>query len=432
MLVVTQPGCNYQVLASDAFVTPEAGGTGTGTGVINVDFAANSGDAARTTTIEIAGQPFTITQTGRPIASDLNLDTPTGGTVSTPFLIAGWALNRHAASGTGVDAIHLYLTPAGGATTFLGVATYGAARADLAALFGSQFIGSGFTFSVNGLAPGTYTLSVFAHDAMTNTFDASRSVTFTVLRPVPDPHIAIDTPTSNQTVTSAFEVGGWLLDAGATTGTGVDDVKIYVQLPGAPAPGVFIGHGRLGLARADVGALYGARFNNVGFHFTITGLSPSLGDTLWVIGHDTLTNADTVSLSVPFNVDAKALMSIDVPTAESPIASNTFSVSGWAIDRAIETGSAPGTGVDNVVLYAFHNPGSGEPAIFLGYADYGHIQRPDVGEFYAPRYTPSGYVFTVDRAAVGLGTGEYNIVPIAHSTVTGTYNNLAIVRVILQ
>jgi hypothetical protein len=432
MLVVTQANCSYQVLASDAFVTPEAGGTGTGTGVINVDFAANSGDAARTTTIEIAGQPFTITQAGRPVASDLGFDTPTGGTVGTALLIAGWALNRHAASGTGVDAIHLYLTPAGGATTFLGAATYGVPRTDIAALYGSQFLNSGFTFSASGLAPGTYTLLAFAHNALTNTFDAIRGETLTVIRPVPDPHIAIDTPTPDQTVTSAFEVGGWLLDAGAPTGTGVDDVKIYVQLPGAPAPGVFIGHGRLGLARADVGALYGARFNRVGFHFTITGLSPSLGDTLWVIGHDTLTNADTISLSVPFNVDAKALMSIDVPTAESAIASNTFSVSGWAIDRAIEDTSPTGTGVDNIVLYAFHNPGSGEPAIFLGYADYGHIQRPDVGEFYAPRYTPSGYVFTVDRAAVGLGTGEYNIVPIAHSTVTGTYNNLAIVRVILQ
>jgi hypothetical protein len=292
--------------------------------------------------------------------------------------------------------------------------------------------GSGFTFSVSGLAAGTYTVSVFAHDALTNTFDANRSVTFTVIGPVPNPHIAIDTPTPNQTVTSAFEVGGWLLDAGAVNGTGVDDVKIYVQLPGGSAPGVFIGHGRLGLLRDDVGAIYGARFHRVGFHFTITGLSPEVGDTLWVIGHDTLTNADTISMSVPFTVDAKALMSIDVPSAESAIASNTFVVSGWAIDRAIEDGSAPGTGVDTVVLYAFHNPGSGEPAVFLGYADYGHISRPDVGDFYAVRYTKSGYVFTVDRAAAGLGTGEYNIVPIAHSTVTGTYNNLAIVRVILQ
>ena len=433
ILVVTQAGCSYQVLASDAFVTPEPWPGGTGTAVITVGFAANSGDTARNTTIEVAGQPFTIRQAGRPVASDLNVDTPAGGTVSTSFLIAGWSLNRAAAVGTGVDAIHLYLTPSGGTTTFLGVATYGAARADLGALFGSQFTNSGFSFSVSGLAPGTYTLTVFAHDAMTNTFDASRNVTFAVIRPVPDPHIAVDTPSRNATVTSAFEVGGWLLDAGATIGTGVDDVKIYVQVPGGAAPGVFIGHGRLGLPRADVGAIYGSRFNSVGFHFTITGLAPNVGNTLWVIGHDTLTNADTISMSVPFNVDAKALMSIDLPSAEAAIASNTFFVSGWAIDRGIEDGSAPGTGVDNIVLYAFHNPGSGEPAIFLGYADYGHTPRPDVGAFYGnDRYTPSGYFFTVDRAAMGLGTGEYNIVPIAHSTATGTYNNLAIVRVVLQ
>jgi hypothetical protein len=154
---------------------------------------------------------------------------------------------------------------------------------------------------------------------------------------------------------------------------------------------------------------------------------------LWVIGHDTLTNADTISMSVPFIVSATALMSIDLPSAEATIASNTFYVSGWAFDRDIEKASPTGTGVDNIVLYAFHNPGSGEPAIFLGYADYGQIQRPDVGAFFGnDRYTPSGYFFTVDRAAMGLGTGEYNIVPIAHSSANGTYNNLAIVRVILQ
>jgi predicted phage tail protein len=45
------------------FVT--AGGSGTGTGVVSVDVAANSG-AARTGTIEIAGQPVTIAQAAAP------------------------------------------------------------------------------------------------------------------------------------------------------------------------------------------------------------------------------------------------------------------------------------------------------------------------------------------------------------------------------
>ena len=59
ILVVTQAGCSYQVLATDSFVIP--GSSMTGTAVISVGFAANTG-AARTTTIEIAGQPITLTQ----------------------------------------------------------------------------------------------------------------------------------------------------------------------------------------------------------------------------------------------------------------------------------------------------------------------------------------------------------------------------------
>jgi hypothetical protein len=59
VLVVTQAGCSYQVLTTDSFVN---GGPGArGPGVITVGVTANSG-AARTTTVEIAGQLFTVTQ----------------------------------------------------------------------------------------------------------------------------------------------------------------------------------------------------------------------------------------------------------------------------------------------------------------------------------------------------------------------------------
>jgi hypothetical protein len=68
ILVVTQPGCSYQVLATDSFVN--GGPTAGGPGVITVGFTANSG-AARTTTIEVAGQPLSLTQEAHsgPLAS---------------------------------------------------------------------------------------------------------------------------------------------------------------------------------------------------------------------------------------------------------------------------------------------------------------------------------------------------------------------------
>jgi uncharacterized protein (TIGR03437 family) len=72
ILVITQSGCSYQVLASDSFVNP--GGPGSGTGILIVGLAANSG-GARTTVIEIAGQPITLTQaasTGPTITGAVN------------------------------------------------------------------------------------------------------------------------------------------------------------------------------------------------------------------------------------------------------------------------------------------------------------------------------------------------------------------------
>ena len=68
ILVVTQAECSYEVLGKDPFLAASAGATGTA--VVSVGFSANSG-AARTTTIEIAGQSITLTQaaagTARPV-----------------------------------------------------------------------------------------------------------------------------------------------------------------------------------------------------------------------------------------------------------------------------------------------------------------------------------------------------------------------------
>src|SRR5207247_5511321 len=86
------------------------------------------------------------------------------------------------------------------------------------------------------------------------------------------PFIAVDTPQSGQVLTSAFEVGGWTLDAAAASGTGVDAVHFYVFPDDGASPGVFVGQGSYGSARGDVAAVFGSRFTNCGFHFTITGL----------------------------------------------------------------------------------------------------------------------------------------------------------------
>src|SRR5262249_5636528 len=59
ILVVTQAGCSYQATSGNSFV--HTGGSLTGTGVVSLTLDANSGPA-RTATVEIAGQPVSLTQ----------------------------------------------------------------------------------------------------------------------------------------------------------------------------------------------------------------------------------------------------------------------------------------------------------------------------------------------------------------------------------
>jgi glucose/arabinose dehydrogenase len=99
-------------------------------------------------------------------------------TVDRPFSVGGWALDGSAASGSGVDAIHIYaypVAPATGPPIFLGVPTRGP-RPDVAAAFGSQFIDSGYNLIVSALAPGTWDIVVYARSAASGAFETARVV----------------------------------------------------------------------------------------------------------------------------------------------------------------------------------------------------------------------------------------------------------------
>ena len=65
----------------------------------------------------------------------MNLDSPANpATVGPVFQVSGWAFDRAASSGTGVDYVHVYAYPnpgSGQAPIFLGAAAYGQARGDV-------------------------------------------------------------------------------------------------------------------------------------------------------------------------------------------------------------------------------------------------------------------------------------------------------------
>jgi hypothetical protein len=101
--------------------------------------------------------------------------------VNGPFLVAGWAFVDNQTS-AGISAIHVWALPAdGGTPTFLGLATLGAARPDVAAFYGSQYGQSGFYVEAAPLPPGAYYIAVFAVSSVTGTTQVVRVTQITVV-----------------------------------------------------------------------------------------------------------------------------------------------------------------------------------------------------------------------------------------------------------
>jgi hypothetical protein len=125
-----------------------------------------------------ATAPLTVVPDSTP---EMNIDEPApSSTISGTFQVRGWAIDRGAASGTGIDAFHIWAFPTdGSAARFVGVGSP-TTRPDISALFGPQFAESGFLLTGASLPPGSYTLAVFGHSTVTNSFSVIRVVTITV------------------------------------------------------------------------------------------------------------------------------------------------------------------------------------------------------------------------------------------------------------
>jgi hypothetical protein len=104
-----------------------------------------------------------------------------GATVTRPFLVSGWAVDAGAGVGPGADAVHVWAFPTtGGPGVFVGAASYGSARADIAANFGPTFLNSGYNLTVTSLPPGTYDMAVYMRSTVTGTANLFRIVRITV------------------------------------------------------------------------------------------------------------------------------------------------------------------------------------------------------------------------------------------------------------
>jgi hypothetical protein len=350
----------------------------------------------------------------------VTLDAPMAGAQvasGAPFAVAGWAIDAAAASGTGVDAIHVYAFPAGGSPSFLGVAPYGGSRPDVAGIFGSRFEPSGFTLTAPALAPGSYQIVAYAHSAVTHGFDSWAVSAITVTAPRSTPVASIDAPSPGAIVGPSFVVSGWAVDLASSAGPGVDAIHVYA-FPDGGSP-IFLGVAAYGFARNDVAAAFGkAAFANSGFSLQAGGLAPGRY-TLVVYSRSTVSGTFTsVTQPIVARPPGEPFMSVDAPFSGMTVGS-TFHVIGWAIDRD----AASGPGVDAIHVWAF--PSNGGSPMFVGAAGYGG-PRSDVGQAFGAQFTNSAF----DLAANDLPAGSYQLVVFARSTVTGTFNQAVSVPIV--
>jgi hypothetical protein len=234
---------------------------------------------------------------------------PSGSTVGSPFAVSGWTLDRSApaANGSGIDYIDGWAWPLQGGGALgtgisLGRLTARTARQDVANIFGSQFLNSGFSFNISTLPAGSYRIVLFGHSVVAGAFNISRSVDVTVAGSASNPAMVLDAPTNGATVSASFTVSGWAVDRGATTGTGVSAVHVWA-FPTNGSAAVFLGAATYGTSRPDVASVLGnSRFTNSGYTLSATGLQHGVTYDIVAFMFSTVPNAPAPSYAVPARV----------------------------------------------------------------------------------------------------------------------------------
>jgi uncharacterized delta-60 repeat protein len=143
------------------------------------DLVFLAGDARSTRQeVSIVVNPTNSGWSGTQVVVDLPA---ANAVVEAPFVVTGWAVDRDAARGTGIDALDVWAYPvAGGWPVFVGTAKYQGPRPDVGMLFGERFTPSGYGIVVDGLAPGPYDLAIFAWTSTRGAPVLGRTVRITV------------------------------------------------------------------------------------------------------------------------------------------------------------------------------------------------------------------------------------------------------------
>ena len=415
ILVLTQTACAYQVLASGAWVTPGTGGTGTG--VISVAFAANPG-AARSTTIEIAGQLFTITQTAKPTMtldrSALVFGAVDSGTAFTAVTAPQTVRMTQNGAGTvtwtaASNAPWLVVSPTAGT----GTATLTVSATFVAGLGQTQAGAITITFNGAGNSAGPINVAL---NAMSPAAGAT-------------PFGSFDTPADGTTgIAGSIAVTGWSLDDVQTTRVTICRAPVTgeVPLPDGACGGarqVYIGDASfVEGARPDVQAIYpGLPLNTrAGWgYLMLTNFLPQGGNGTFVLsaylfdGDGHVTRLPTTKTITCDNAHSPAPFgAIDTPGQGATVSGVVANV-GWVLSPGSARADPPAGGVVRVLIDGV-DVGAPPTALFTARSDLQALfPRPQ----YAGIDTALG-IFGLDTTT--LGNGVHTIAWLVTATAGGS------------
>jgi hypothetical protein len=389
ILVVTQAGCLYRASDTDSFVSPGAGSSGTA--VISIGFSRNTG-AARSTTVEIAGQPVTFTQaSGLPVNQVMSLSH-----TKLQFGYSGQQI-------TGTQTVALSFNPPG--------ATSWTASSNQSNITVSPASGTGnAALQITGTSGASGVITVTAAGAT----NSPQQIQVNVVNVAPTgPFGSFDTPVNNTTgIAGAIPVTGWALDNVEVASVGIWREPIGRETPASNGL-VYIGDATfVSGARPDIESTYpNAPLNyRAGWGYMLltnflansSGL-PGTGNGIYKL-HAIATDKAGMNLDLgtrTITVDnahaSKPFGTIDTPAQGATVAGNAFVNFGWALTQSpyvIPTnGSLLTVYVDGVPLGhpAYNQYRSDIATLFPGLAN----SNGGVGFFYIDTTTLANGVHTI-------------------------------------
>src|SRR2546425_7488743 len=201
-----------------------------------------------------------------------------------------------------------------------------------------------------------------------------------------DPIGYIDLPDEGTRVsTDTVRVSGWAIDRNAKSGTGVDNVSLYVD--GAADKGSPIGVAEYG-NQHFAGPMNGGdpRFLPSGWTLLWTsGRGSPIGHVVYAVMHSSVTGRTTVlkrSIGRTQPCWREPIGSIDQPAEGAALIGGAVELRGWAADRDAVSGS----GVAGVDLFLHGCPGAGIPP---GRAQYGAPRPGGASHFSMPELRSS-------------------------------------------